>query len=59
VVIGCCVNVCVLVSIGWIPLMLPFGLVEIGTKTLDFPSLYHTVRLTGREITKNLLIGKI
>lgn len=44
---------------GWIPLMLPFGLADIFTSTLDVVTLYHTVRVTGREIIGNLFIGKI
>ncbi|KAJ7163575.1 ERG2/sigma1 receptor-like protein [Mycena crocata] len=44
---------------GWIPLMLPFGLADIFTSTLDFVTLYHTVRVTGREMLRNILIAKI
>jgi len=44
---------------GWIPLMLPFGLADVFTSTLDVWSLYHTVRITAREILRNVLVGKI
>ncbi|KAJ7924987.1 ERG2/sigma1 receptor-like protein, partial [Mycena leptocephala] len=44
---------------GWIPLMLPFGLADIFTSTLDPITLYHTVRVTGREMIRNIFIGKI
>jgi len=44
---------------GWIPLMMPFGFADALSSTLDYVNAYHTVRVTAREIIKNLLIGKI
>ena len=44
---------------GWIPPMMPFGFMDSFTSTLDLGTIYHTMRVTGREIFRNLLHGKI
>ncbi|KAF2665167.1 ERG2 and sigma1 receptor-like protein [Microthyrium microscopicum] len=44
---------------GFIPGMLPFGFADAFASTLDIPSLYHTVRITAREMVGNLLLGKV
>lgn len=44
---------------GYIPTMLPFGMIEVLTSTFDFATLYKTVKLTGIQIVKSLLMGKL
>ncbi|MBW0580443.1 hypothetical protein O181_120158 [Austropuccinia psidii MF-1] len=44
---------------GWIPLMMPFGVADGMFSTVDFITLYHTIRITARETIKNLISGKI
>jgi C-8 sterol isomerase len=39
--------------------MLPMGFADTFSSTLDMPTFYHTVRITGREIIRNLWNGKI
>lgn len=44
---------------GWIPLMLPFGFFDAIFSTLDIISVVNTLRLTGKAVIGELLIGKI
>ena len=39
--------------------MLPFGFADTFFSTLDLETLYHTIKIIGRETIKNLLKGKI
>ncbi|KAG5983679.1 Squalene epoxidase [Claviceps pusilla] len=43
---------------GWIPPMLFFGYADGLSSTLDFPTLWKTTHLTGRQMIANLLRGK-
>lgn len=44
---------------GWIPGMLPFGFADGIFSTLDWETLARTVWITGGEIVRNMLNGKI
>ncbi|KAH7101999.1 C-8 sterol isomerase [Auriculariales sp. MPI-PUGE-AT-0066] len=44
---------------GWIPLMMPFGLADFFFSTLDIGTLKSTIQITGREMLRNLLVGKV
>ncbi|KAK6071786.1 C-8 sterol isomerase [Seiridium cupressi] len=43
---------------GWIPPMLFFGFADGLSSTLDFPTLWRTTWVTGRQMVGNLLLGK-
>lgn len=43
---------------GYIPLMLPFGFIEVLTTTLDFETLIKTVKLSAQHMIGNMLKGK-
>lgn len=44
---------------GWVPLMLPFGVADVLTSTLDFSTLLRTFRLYGRSVARSLARGKV
>jgi C-8 sterol isomerase len=44
---------------GWIPLMLPFGLADSLSSTLDFPTVWKTFGLYGRHVVRELMQGKV
>lgn len=44
---------------GWIPPMLFFGYADTFSSTLDFPTLWRTTYVTGREMIGNLMKGKL
>lgn len=39
--------------------MVPFGYADLLTSTLDLGTLWDTTRIIGREMGRNLLVGKI
>ncbi|PVI04631.1 C-8 sterol isomerase [Periconia macrospinosa] len=44
---------------GWIPPMLFFGYADTFTSTLDFPTLWRTTVVTGRQMLGNLALSKL
>jgi C-8 sterol isomerase len=44
---------------GWIPLMLPFGVADVFSSTLDFATLTSTISLYSRLVLRELLQGKL
>ena len=44
---------------GAIPLMLPFGIADTLTSTMDFRTLAKTFRVYARSVTRELRHGKI
>lgn len=44
---------------GFIPSMMPFGLLDVVTSTLDVPTLTRTLGIYAKGVTRELLRGKI
>lgn len=44
---------------GFIPSMMPFGLLDVVTSTLDFPTLTRTLGIYARGVTRELMRGKV
>ena len=44
---------------GIIPLMLPFGIADTFTSTLDMVSLYRTFAIYTRHCIREFMLGKI
>lgn len=44
---------------GFIPSMMPFGVLDVLTSTLDFPTLAKTLGIYARGVTRELMRGKI
>ena len=44
---------------GWIPPMLAFGFADGVFSTVDLPTMWRTVAVTGRLMAGNLFKGKI
>ncbi|AMD21445.1 HER166Wp [Eremothecium sinecaudum] len=43
---------------GWIPCMLPFGILDTFTSTMDFITLYQTVKVSATNMLRNFLVNR-